>query len=152
MVFALLLGCYLWGAPVSPLGRPVERAWPLPKPLSRRTASEMPYAWLCNLIPPLDGQGWPGPLGSRPIPWQCPCSGSAHTHTSHTNMIRRWIWSLKLIPLHRVAVGHYRHVPHGLKRVTSHIKITTFRPGVEKTFACLQQLPNPTMPVTSSAL
>ena len=34
IVFALLPGCYLWGAPVSPLGRPVERAWPLPKPLS----------------------------------------------------------------------------------------------------------------------
>ena len=34
IVFALLLDCYLWGAPVSPLGRPVERAWPLPNPLS----------------------------------------------------------------------------------------------------------------------
>ena len=45
IVFALLLGCYLWGAPVSPLGRPLERAWPLPKPLSLRNA-------LCMVMQP----------------------------------------------------------------------------------------------------
>ena len=41
-----------------------------------------------------------------------------------THTIRRWSWSLKLIPLHRVAVEHYRLVTHRLKPVTSHIKFT----------------------------